>query len=547
MQLLTQQETPILLSLLLSSEAKSLRTVQTEFERAFPDRFRACCAVVLLLEDPTVLRLPQRIASWFLLSIRDAGANSASPFLPLLDKAASNPAAPHVERTFLRQLLLGPLPAELAEVTPRALAFSAVQLPAATAAAAGAAAAPTQPQRDQQQQQPGATTAALPTASSAGPKCQTREGSSGAPDAAPRPQGHALQHAVPAAAAAQGQQQQHQQPVLPAALMVWERPQPAVLTPLPSELKWLNPDLQGELLWDSDMGDTAGGGGSGGVGVAGVSGSAAGGAGGAASARLDGAGSLPGSGLGIQQQPGLQQQQQQPQPSAQGAGGQQAARDLLASALRAPLLPMQQQQLLAEFDADPRVILRLGLTPAHLPALVENAPVVATEALMLLIVRWPERAAGFLGVLARSEMSLHSLEVVNRLTSTGAVPVEFVHLYITNCIHSCESTQDKYVQNRLVRLVCVFLQSLIRNKVIHIHELLHEVQAFCINFSRIREAAKLFRLLKQIEAAMRGADGAAAGAGGAGEEPSTAAAGGAGAAEGAGGMVGSLEVAGGNE
>lgn len=441
--MLNSKETAALLSVLV--EERPFDVNSAAFTRAFPrhDHFRACCSLVILLEDKALMRQPQRLIAYYVLfDVYRAEHLQPTPFSPLLLEAALDEALPKAERHFVLQLLAGP-PKELPRKTAKdyVAAFgSNTELPSREAieeqykerkapappslsAFTAASISPVIPDP----QARGALDEALPSA--------PRKGSGGgAPGSgpAPPPGGGPKPHPSERDAAAAG--------ILQAASVrgfepPWVRPVPPCLPPQEDEMIWLLTPTAHELLWDGGMG--------------------------ADMARCA------------------------------------TVRDLTARALQGPLAPAQQQQVLVELEADPKLVFCCGLSPKRLPELVENNPVIAIE--MLLKIMPSTQITDYFQVLVNMEMSLHSMEVVNRLTTSVDLPKDFVNMYISNCIQSCRNIKDKYMQNRLVRLVCVFLQSLIRNKIINVQDLFIEVQAFCIEFSRIREAAGLFRLLKTMD------------------------------------------------
>lgn len=167
-----------------------------------------------------------------------------------------------------------------------------------------------------------------------------------------------------------------------------------------------------------------------------------------------------------------------------------------------------------------RLVSESGLTPQNLPRLVENNPIIAIECLVLLLTA-PEDGVDttaedkneYLSALAGMDMSIHSMEVVNRLAThstrgsagrgggaagkrkgrvndVGAekgggsevlrplLHPEYIRLYISTCISTCEGMgYDRHLQNKSVRLLCVFLQSLIRNGIIGV-----EVSFVCSHY-----------------------------------------------------------------
>ncbi|KAM3580769.1 CCR4-NOT transcription complex subunit 11 [Umbelopsis sp. WA50703] len=170
---------------------------------------------------------------------------------------------------------------------------------------------------------------------------------------------------------------------------------------------------------------------------------------------------------------------------------------LMNAAFTSPLSIAQQETLLHMIESDPEN-LKNHLPLDQLPDLIEQNQAIAIEALNVL-AETPEFSE-YLQTILTIEVTSSTMEVVHRLligNHRKHIPDEFMHIYLSNCIRSCEVIDDRSLQSRQVRLVSVFVQSLIRNDIINISDFLLEIQSFCIEFSRHRGATSLFQIVAE--------------------------------------------------
>ncbi|CAG8694823.1 5870_t:CDS:2 [Dentiscutata erythropus] len=178
-------------------------------------------------------------------------------------------------------------------------------------------------------------------------------------------------------------------------------------------------------------------------------------------------------------------------------------RSLMNRALQGALSIPEEEQL----EKNDKLIYTCDFSPEKLPFLIENNSRVAIKVLLqlksspqidqyletLLTIDDPERSQQ--SSMEPVNRMRSSMEVVNNLLLSFPLTPEFLHSYLSNCVRACEECQNRNIQERQVRLICVFLQSLIRKNIIDVSRFFIEIQAFCLQFSRNREAASLFRFL----------------------------------------------------
>ncbi|CAK65246.1 unnamed protein product (macronuclear) [Paramecium tetraurelia] len=157
----------------------------------------------------------------------------------------------------------------------------------------------------------------------------------------------------------------------------------------------------------------------------------------------------------------------------------------------------QEFKLIQDFLQNDEFLLKnCGFTTQKLPDLIENN----ANLVFLFLVKNVKSSdfQDYLDVFINIDVTPATIELIAMINYSMKIPPDFVTYYVYYCIQYCNNIKEKSTQTKIVKYVSIFIRHFLKTKAIVIKDLLTELQAFCIEFTRVNEVSQLFKSVKSF-------------------------------------------------
>lgn len=186
----------------------------------------------------------------------------------------------------------------------------------------------------------------------------------------------------------------------------------------------------------------------------------------------------------------------------QDAQAQAQIANILVQAMSEELTPILTDRLLTHISANLSILttipLELLLAPAFSNLFSTNPTLTRGLVSLFLSSGNKSQRRELLGSLELLPITLGSLEMLNDLTQTQLLSngeiVHLVHGVLANGVRTAETMGARQAQNRLVKLLCLFVQSVLRSEVVVVTDVYYHVQDLGVKFMSVKEARELWRM-----------------------------------------------------
>uniref|UniRef100_A0A1I7XSA2 CCR4-NOT transcription complex subunit 11 n=1 Tax=Heterorhabditis bacteriophora TaxID=37862 RepID=A0A1I7XSA2_HETBA len=150
----------------------------------------------------------------------------------------------------------------------------------------------------------------------------------------------------------------------------------------------------------------------------------------------------------------------------------------------------------------------VGMSDREIPKFIEcNVKIdsffpVATEVIFKAVVGNKELIFRYMRIMLGMEVSVQCLEIIIRVyMNIPDLSTQPLNEYVRYCIRSCQDRDlSGFQQIRLVRLVCLLLSSLIKERILKVKDVFIELHQFVLKFTQHRETTALYQAVLEAQA-----------------------------------------------